>query len=317
MEFSINTMDNYIDNLPHLFIPSYHRPDNLKTVKYFTGKGYPGKLIHVFIDSEADDKEQYYKSCEKLGCNLHVFDMNEARERYDYVHRASVSRRSAGQARNMFYDFAKKENITFYVVQDDDTSNMQVRPHCHYLRIANIEDIAEVFIMVREFMQKRRIGCFGLSQTGDLFSVTNSLWRKKVMNTTFIDTRFMYRGERGVQDNDTSQFVSIFNDGLFTGSAASGLVLLQTPSATAKGGLTDLYNECKLLNKALVTVIQYPSAIIAERQVMNGGRIHHRINNRYLIPRLLKGSKKHDNIAWDKYPEDVPFTLEPKRNRDV
>lgn len=306
-------MDYLLDKLPPLFIPSYHRPDNLKTVKYFVKKGYPCNLIHVFIDSEADDIGKYEENCNELGCNLHVFDMDEARSRYDYVHRPSVSRRSAGQARNMFYDFAIENGITFYVVQDDDTQGMQVRPHCEYLRVAEIADIAEAFILVREFMERRHIGCFGLSQTGDLFCKSDSLLRKKVMNTTFIDTRFMYRGERGVQDDDTSQFVSIFNDGLFTGSAAGGIVLSQTPSATARGGLTDIYNECKLLNKALVTVIQYPSAIHAERQVMNGGRIHHRINSRYLIPKLLRGDSNHDNIAWDTYEEDIPFTLEPKR----
>ncbi len=309
-------MNDLINKLPPLFIPSYHRPDNLKTVKYFVGKGYLAKLIHVFLDSEADDVEEYEESCKQFGCNLHIFDMEEARARYDYVHRPSVSRRSAGQARNMFYDFAKKEGISFYMVQDDDTNGMEIRPHCKYLRLAEFEEIVYAFVLAKEFMQRKKIGCFGLSQTGDMFGITHELIRKKVMNVTFIDTRFMYRGERGVQDNDTSQYVSIMNEGFFTGSAAGGLVLKQTPSATAKGGLTDLYHECKLLNKSLVTVIQYPSAIIAERQVMNGGALHHKINYRYLMPKILRGDKKHDNIAWDRYPEDVPFTLEPKRRKE-
>ena len=77
-------------------------------------------------------------------------------------------------------------------------------------------------------------------------------------------------------------------------------------------GLTDLYNECKLLNKALVTPIQFPSTIYAEKQVKNGGRLHHHIQRRYLYPMILKGVGK-DNIAWDTYPEDYPFTNEPKR----
>lgn len=74
-----------------------------------------------------------------------------------------------------------------------------------------------------------------------------------------------------------------------------------------------MYNECKLYNKAMVTPIQYPSAIYAERQVMNGNRLHHRIRYRYLAPKLLK-SKDRSNIAWDTYEEDYPFTNEPKRD---
>jgi hypothetical protein len=296
-----------------IFIPSYHRPDNIKTAKYFIKKGYEAKKIHIFIDDDADDRLEYQEECRKLGCNLYVFNMEEARNRFDYIHRASVSRRSAGQARNMFYDIAKKEEIDFYLVIDDDTSHYQVRPFAVYTRMSNLDDINLVFNGVKEFMQRQNIGVFGLSQTGDMFARTNTkLLRNKVMNTTFIDTRFIYRGERGVQDNDTSQFVGIMNEGYFTGSLASGLVLNQVASATAKGGLTDLYNECKLLNKSLIVPIQFPSLCHAEKQKKNGGRLHHRINSRYLMPKILKG--KRSNIAWNTYPEDVPFTNEPIRN---
>ena len=296
-----------------IFIPSYHRADNLKTVHYFTKVGWDPKNIHVFIDSEADDRDEYLMLSEKLGFNLFVFDMDEARRRYDYVHRASVSRRSAGQARNMFYDYAAERGIEFYMVQDDDTQNYQIKSHGKYIRMATLDDITITFENVELLMYKRKIGCFGISQTGDFIGGQNKkLLRNKVMNTTFILTRYMYRGERGVQDDDTSQFTGIMNEGLFTGSYVDGLVLQQVQSATAKGGLTDLYNECKLLNKALVTPIQFPSSIIAERQKKNGGRLHHRIKSKYLYPRLLKGTKR-DNIAWDTYPEDYPFTNEPKR----
>ena len=295
-----------------IFIPSYHRAENLKTIKYFLKHNYNPKKLHVFIDDDTDDIGEYQEVANKLEFNLHIFNMNEARERFDYVHRASVSRRSAGQARNMFYEFAKELNIDFYLVIDDDTSHYQVRPFAVYTRMANIDDLSLVFNGVKEFMQRQKIGVFGLSQTGDMFErINRKIMRRKVMNTTFYNTNFIYRGERGVQDNDTSQFVGILNEGYFTGSLASGLVLNQVASATAKGGLTDLYNECKLLNKSLIIPIQFPSLCHAEKQKKNGGRLHHRINYRYLAPRLIKG--KRSNIAWNTYKEDVPFTNEPKR----
>lgn len=297
-----------------IFIPSYHRPDNLKTVKWFVGHGWNPANIHVVIDSEADDRAEYDDACRGFGCCLHVFDMDEARERYDYVHRASVSRRSAGQARNMFFDIAKGLGIRFYVVQDDDTQNYQIKRFGKYKRMADGDDVRTVFGMVKDMMERRHIGLFGISQTGDFIGGQNDkMFRAKVMNTTFVDTRFIYRGERGVQDDDTSLFCGVVNEGLFTGSIGDGLVLRQTQSATASGGLTDLYNECKLLNKALVVPIQFPSCVTAERQIKNGGRLHHHISNKYLFPRLMKVAKGN-NIAWDKYPEDVPFTNEPKRN---
>lgn len=296
-----------------IFIPSYHRANNLKTAKYFINMGWNPKKIHVVIDDDADDAKAYDAESKRLDFNLYVFSMNEARARYDYVHRASKSRRSAGQARNMIFDIVKELGIEFYMVQDDDTQGYEIKRFGSYSRMANLQDIRTVFQLVKEFMYKRKIGLFGLSQAGDFIGgYNNKLLRNKVMNTTFVLTKYIYRGERGVQDNDTSLFTGVMNEGLFTGSLGDGLVLKQTASATAKGGLTELYNECKLLNKALVCSIQFPSAIYADRQEKNGGRLHHRILNKFIAPRLLKGTKR-DNIAWDTYPEDIPFTNEPKR----
>tara|TARA_R100000781_G_scaffold106674_3_gene70731 strand:+ start:1144 stop:2055 length:912 start_codon:yes stop_codon:yes gene_type:complete len=295
-----------------VFIPSYHRATNIKTAKFLVQKGYEAKKIHIIIDDEAEDNLIYKEEVNKLGCNLHIFNMEESRRRYDYIHRPSKSRRSAGQARNMFYDIAKKEGIEFYLVMDDDTTGFEIRPYGVYRRMATIDELNLVYNSIKEFMQRQKIGVFGLSQTGDMFARTNTkILRNKVMNTTFIDTRFIYRGERGVQDNDTSQFVGVMNEGFFTGSLASGLVLKQTSSATASGGLTDLYNECKLLNKSLIVPIQFPSLCHAEKQKRNGGRIHHKINNKHLSPKLIQG--KRSNIAWDTYKEDTPFTNEPIR----
>lgn len=299
-----------------VFIPSYHRADNLKTVRYLEKIDYDMQHVYVFVDDEADDRERYKAVAKQYGFHLVVFDMTEARKRFDYVHRASLSRRSAGQARNMFQDYAKKKGIEQYVVMDDDTKDFQFRVKGVWVHNASGETVKKTFDMVAEMMRRYRIGLFGISQTGDFYGgMYLEMMRRKVMNVTFYDTRFIYRGERGVQDNDTSQFAGVLNEGLFTGSLADGITLQQTISATAKGGLTDLYNECKLYNKAMVTPIQFPSAIRAERQVMNGNRIHHRIDYKYLAPRLMKGER--NNIAWDTYPEDYPFTNEPKRDKGI
>lgn len=301
-----------MNDYQHIFIPSYHRSDNLKTVKYFLKINWDPKKIHVFIDSETDDIAKYESSCHEFGVNLHVFDMDEARRRYDYVHRPSKARRSAGQARNMFFDYAKENGIDFYVAMDDDTQNYQYRRLGKY-RQATGEDVRRVYSSVEDFMRRRKIGLFGLPQTGDYLGGNDRrFFIKKVMNTTFYLLPYVYRGERGVQDDDTSLFTGVMNVGLFTGSPGYGLTLLQTLSATSKGGLTDLYHECKLLNKALVCPIQFPSAIKAEKRKDNGGRVHHKVNYRYLMPKILKGDARHDNIAWDTYPEDYPFTNEPK-----
>lgn len=295
----------------HIFIPSYHRPKNLRTVKYFRKIGWDMRYITVFVDNETDDIPEYEETASEYGFNLHVFDMEEARRKYDYVHRASQSRRSAGQARNMFQDYATEKEVDFYVVIDDDTQMFTSYMQRRKLKDGDI--IRRSFLAVEDLMRKRKIGVMGLPQQGDFVGgYQQSLFIRKVMNTTFYLLPYIYRGERGVQDDDTSLFTGIINEGLFTGTILHSLVLKQMQSATQEGGLTDLYNECKLLNKALVTVIQFPSAIFAEKQEQNGNRVHHRISYKHLGPVIIKGTKEQDNIAWDKWPEDYPFTNENK-----
>lgn len=269
------------------------------------------RYITVFIDDETDDISEYEETASEYGFNLHVFDMEEARRKYDYVHRASQSRRSAGQARNMFQDYATEKDIDFYVVIDDDTRNFTTFMQRRVLK--DRDTVRRSFIAVENLMRKRKIGVMGFPQHGDFVGgYTQGLFIRKVMNTTFYLLPYVYRAERGVQDDDTSLFTGIINEGLFSGTILHSLVLQQMQSAMQKGGLTDLYNECKLLNKALVTVMQFPSAIFAEKQERNGNRVHHRIRYKHLGPVIIKGTKEQDNIAWDKWPEDYPFTNENK-----
>lgn len=241
----------------HIFIPSYHRPKNLLTVKYFRKIGWDMRYITVFIDDETDDIPEYEETASEYGFSLHVFDMEKARRKYDYVHRASQSRRSAGQARNMFQEYATEKAIDFYVVIDDDTRNFTTFMQRRVLK--DRDTIRRSFIAVEDLMRKRKIGVMGFPQHGDFVGgYKQGLFIRKVMNTTFYLLPYIYRGERGVQDDDTSLFTGIMNEGLFSGTIQHSLVLQQMQSAMQEGGLTDLYNECKLLNKALVTVMQFP-----------------------------------------------------------
>lgn len=304
-----------MDEPPPIFIPSYHRSDNCKTVYYLHKLGYDMGLVHVVIDDAAGDEAEYRAMCAKYGTELHIVDYEDAMRRFDFVHRKNPSRRTVGMFRNYFFQIAKSLGIDFYVVIDDDTNGYHLKYPQTRQRKATLEQFTWWFCEVRAFMRRHRIGAFGLSQSGDILTGCHpeSWFLHKVMNTTFYDTRFVWMPERGVLDIDTSAFCSYHNAGLFTGSLGYGLMLNQTASAVAKGGLTDFYRESKLLNKALECPIQFPSAVHADKQPLNGGRIHHKIAYRYLAPRVLKRPGAAGNVAWDAYPEDVPFTNEPKR----
>lgn len=292
-----------------IFIPCYERAENIKTLYYFIKIGWDKSKIHILIDNEQKQRQEYIEACGKYSVWYHVFNYKEAYKEYDFVYNVSEEARTAGMARNQISKIARKLNIDVYVVIDDDTRGYQLRAFNEYVKsIETGEEIRFVFDYIAEFMKAKKIGVFALCQTGDMFEKRISkLLRRKVMNTTFYLTKYYDGGERDLLDNDTSMFCEIHNQGLFTGSYASGLVLCQTASATQKGGMTELYKEQKLLKKALCVPIQHPSAVHSEKQVMNGGRLHHRINYRYIAPMIVRGER--DNISWESYPEDEPFSL--------
>lgn len=303
--------------LPDFFIISYHRPKQLKTLAWLKKVNYPMNKVHIVIDDEGGDKEEYEKTCADYGCLLHEFNLKQARRCFDFVHRKSKGRRAAGMARNAIYDIAFELGIRRWVVTDDDTSRYSIKYPSAPERVCTEYEFKCALWMVLDMMERKRLGYFGLPQSGDFIGGAKR-WKWfifKVMNTTFVDARFCYKPERGVQDNDTSAFVGIMNEGLFTASIGYGVALHQTASATQSGGLTDNYRENKLLNKSLICPIQFPSAIYASFQRNNGGRLHHIIESKYLMPRILKVEKSaRSNLAWDTYPEDVVFRNDRKKH---
>ena len=53
-----------------VFIPSYHRAQNIKTAKFLIKNGYDTNKIHIIIDDEADDSLEYKEQAIKfLICN--------------------------------------------------------------------------------------------------------------------------------------------------------------------------------------------------------------------------------------------------------
>lgn len=182
-----------------ILVPSYHRSDNLKTLRYFCGIGWEPKKIHILIDDEAGDEDKYREVCESYGCRLEVLNIAEQRRRFDYVHREPKSRRAAGMMRNAFCEYAEREGIDFYLVMDDDTSGFEVKLNGRYQRYEVKKPLIDYVLgEVRDLMQKKGIGAFALPQTGDFIGgESKRFYMPKMMNCVCYLTGYIRRGERG------------------------------------------------------------------------------------------------------------------------
>ena len=310
--------------LPPVFIASYHRPDEIRSVKTFKELGYPASLLNVMIDDEAGDEEAYREACRQEGVALRVFSQKEAREEYDFVTRPLRERRSGGIARNQAWKLAASLGAKQFVVVDDDTRHFEYRPFGLWAcKLKGEEGRRRFLSMVHSlaaFQRSHRLGVVGIAQTGETFASLGDrgpdrlLARRKVMNFCMYLTDFVHGGEVGQMDCDTLQYLHTGGAGLLTLSLRSGIVLQQVPSPQKKGGEAATYRHGGMVTKVANDVICYPSAVVGEVQPMNGNKLHHKISNRYAYPCLLRRpAGEGNNIAWDTYQEDMPFTSLPQR----
>src|SRR6056300_616632 len=105
-----------------VIILSHGRPDNVVTLKTLQNCGYTGQVI-LLVDNEDKALQAYQDNFSDI---LHVFDKR------DYEGKFLVSdnfnhRRNVVFARNACNDIANKNNLSNYLVLDDDYTSFSFR----------------------------------------------------------------------------------------------------------------------------------------------------------------------------------------------
>lgn len=273
-----------------VFILTHGRPDRVHTYDTLMKAGYTGK-VYIVIDDEDKTAEGYRK---RFGDKVLQFCKAEWAEKTDegdnFQHRKAIV-----YARNACWDLARQVGCRYFCQMDDDYTAFELRHDSKYRpcspRVKST--IGEIFLLMLEFYEKSNALSIAMSQGGDHIgggkSVPVPRLSRKCMNSWFCNVEKPIKFV-GHMNEDVSAYVTYGHRGqLFLTVFQSKLV--QKPTQTTPGGMSDLYLSSGTYQKSFYTVMANPSCVqIGAMGDPRGGtyRIHHKINWPNAVPKIIR-----------------------------
>lgn len=273
-----------------IFIPSYWRADNVKTVDSLRKCWYTGEIYIVCSDDDAS-LEEYKKN---FWSNVRVFNKEEYWEKTDTVD-SFKSMKTVLYARNAIWDIAKQCWYEYFWVFDDDYTAFNFRrPQWWKLKAKNITNMDYILDCMLEYYKKTPFKSIAMWQAGDfIWWVWNALvkWpKRKVMNSFLLsqERRFWYKWTMN-DDVTTYTYYWIKWDLFLTVQKVS---LIQWLTQQNAWWLTDIYLDKWTYVKSFYTVIVAPSCCKVCMMWNVNKRIHHKMLYTFAFPMILSEKRK-------------------------
>tara|TARA_Y100000114_G_C11761110_1_gene329799 strand:- start:2631 stop:3485 length:855 start_codon:yes stop_codon:yes gene_type:complete len=277
-----------------VFILSYGRPKNIKTLNTLNRFGYTGKTYIVCSDDDNTLKEyiKIYKD------QIKVFNKDKIKKTFD-IGDNFTQNRVVIFARNAVFDIAKNLNIKYFLVLDDDYTDFSYR-FDDKLRYkdgrAYINNVNDIFKAVLEFYKKIPAKSVALSQNGDwIGGKENSKasilkLKRKCMNSFFCSTDRQFKFIGRINE-DVTTYVNCGSKGdlFFT---INNVSLKQTDTQQNKGGLTEFYLDTGTYVKSFYSVLFNPSCVKVSMLNTERSRLHHKIKWNNAVPKIINEKYK-------------------------
>jgi hypothetical protein len=272
------------------FILTHQRPEEVITYRTLRASGYTG-AIRLVVDDE-DPRLQDYK--QRYGDEVLVFNKAGQDDKLDPGDNFP-KRNSVLWARSVIHELAQQNGFNFFIELDDDyhgwyhryRGSMEYESH----RMRRLDEVFECMI---EFLQVSNAITVCMAQGGDYIGGKKPRvgLTRKAMNTFVCDARkpFSFFG-RG--NDDVSMYCLNSLRGLLTFTIMR-IMISQSTTQKAAGGLTDFYREVGTYIKSFYSVMFVPSAVRISTLTGNRlnadsqPRIHHAINWNAVAPKILK-----------------------------
>lgn len=270
-----------------VFILTHGRADNVVTLKALQKGGYTGK-IYFIIDDEDDQKDLYIKNFGED--HVIVFDKQAAYNRTDTMdnfndHRAII------YARNETWRIAKNLGLKYFLQLDDDYKSIDYRyADGKALRYKAVKDFDRIFEDMLDFLEVSGADTVAFAQGGDFIgglrggNFHKGLLRK-AMNSFFCRTDRPIQF-RGTMNEDVVTYTTMSSRGHLFFSFTS-FAVIQLPTQSLKGGMTDAYKEGGTYLKSFYAVMSMPSAVRVDMMNTKHSRMHHKVNWNACAPKIL------------------------------
>jgi len=271
------------------FILTHGRPDNVRTHDTLRRNGYTGQIILV-VDDEDSRLAEYQASFE----NVVVFSKRAM------AARTQVSDNLQGRdgvvvfARNACFDIARDLGYRDFIQLDDDYTHFYHRfTGQDVFTSFHIKDLDSVFTAMLRFYRSTPFTSVAMLQGGDFlggrYGRTIKLFRK-AMNSFVCSTDRPFEFVGRINE-DVNTYVSLGSRGHLFGSF-NQLCLQQVQTQTSEGGMTGTYAAQGTYAKSFYTVLHHPSSVKVGIMHTVAHRIHHRINWKLTVPKIIPASFK-------------------------
>ena len=268
------------------FILTHGRPDNVITFDKLRASGYTGP-IYLIVDNE-DATDHRYR--EKFGDRaVIVFDKKAMADKIDEANNFD-NRKVIVHARNACFDIAESLGLTHFVQLDDDYYYFGYRNGSGAKKIRNLD---AAFSATLDFLDATNASSIAWSQGGDhIGGFSGVQLKRKAMNSFFcrVDRRFYFVGSI---NEDVNTYACEGQRGrlFFT---FTGLQLDQKDTQSQGGGMSDVYLQRGTYVKSFTTVLFCPSSVKVSMMSTKHSRMHHNIDWRATVPRIVPECVKRD-----------------------
>lgn len=272
-----------------VFILSHGRPDRVITYNTLRRCGYTGE-IYIICDDE-DKTINKYK--ENYGNEIIVFSKSKYEGKFDKMDNFDGNKVIV-YARNACYDIARSLKLDYFFEYEDDYTGFLFRKvDDSILRGINIKQMNLILESMITCLENTKADTIAFAQGGDLIggigSIKTNSYRRKAMNT------FIFKVNKNI-DEDV-KFVGRMNDDVNTylSEGKLGKLFFQITDINMKqlatqsntGGNTEAYKESGTYVKSFYSVMIEPSCCKIGLLGQTEKRIHHSIQWKYAVPKIL------------------------------
>jgi len=277
-----------------IFIISNGRPDNVITYKTLMKAGctYP---IFILIDDMDQSFPKYFKN---YGDKVLVFDKKAIASKVDNGDNFD-NLRTTTHARNACFEKAEELGYTYFLVLDDDYTQVKYRinskseyPKDVFLIKTTLDHVIDAYLGF--YMNSKQIKSLCMAQGGDFIGGEQSnahfRMKRKAMNSFFCSTSRPFTFVSRLNE-DVNTYLSLGKIGdVFCTCGFVAIDQLQTQSN--EGGMTEAYIDGGTFVKSFYTVMYCPSFAKIGTISQKNPRIHHSINWSNAVPVILRESHK-------------------------
>ena len=282
-----------------VFILTHGRANNISTMKGVLEAGhYTGKWYMV-IDNEDDQHDEYIRRYGRD--HVIVFDKQAVDNWTDtadnfHEHRAII------YARNQSFYIAQSLGLKYFLMLDDDYTGLHFRfikdNQPKGLKVSSCDRLFDDMI---RFLDDSKALTVAFCQTGDFMGGINGKRYgqkviRKAMNSFFCRTDRPFKFI-GTMNEDVTMYTTLGSRGELIMSITDAAITQKSTQGTA-GGMSEAYADGGTFLKSFYTVMAMPSAVKVSMLNSSHKRIHHLIDWKSCVPKILnqKYKKEFNNV---------------------